>query len=160
MNGGIAENRFRQPDGGRSRGARGGARARVSLRRMVPGGFPSGRRNHSDEVPRDALAGAGYRARTRKNVEDSDGTVLVAPRPLTGGTALTLSFCRRLGKPSVTIDAAAMREEEAAQALLRFVEAHRIAVLNVAGPRASGGPAGEGYARAAIGAVLSERASG
>jgi Circularly permutated YpsA SLOG family len=47
-----------------------------------------------------------------------------------------------------------MRKEEAAQALLRFLEAHRIGVLNVAGPRASGWPAGEGFARGVLGTVL------
>ena len=84
----------------------------------------------------------GYRARTRKNVQASDGTVILAPGELTGGSALTLQCCRQLRKPHLVIDAAVTTDSQAAQAVGQFVEEHRIGVLNVAGPRASGWPDG------------------
>ena len=112
-----------------------------------------------DRYPLTPLPSGGYRARTRKNVADSDGTVILAPGELTGGTALTLACCRQCGKPSLVIDARDAPARPAAEAVRRFVEAHRIAVLNVAGPRFSGWPAGEGFARDVIEAVLAGPAS-
>ena len=53
-----------------------------------------------------------------------------------------------------------MTEEGAAEVVLPFVEAHRIAVLNVAGPRASGWAAGEGFARGVLARVLQALVSG
>ena len=106
------------------------------------------------------LPGGGYRARTRRNVEDSDGTVILAPGELSGGTALTLRLCRQYGRPALVIDALGVTEPQAVAAIRRFVEAHGIAVLNVAGPRASGWREGEGFARAVLGAVLAAQAKG
>lgn len=137
---------------------------RGALEAALAAGFPCGgwcpadRKAEDGRIPErypvTPLPHTGYRARTRKNVEDSDGTVIFAPGELTGGTALTLQCCRRHGKPSLVIDAGDVPAQPAVEAVLRFVEAHRIAVLNVAGPRASGWGAGEGFARDVIGAVL------
>jgi hypothetical protein len=140
--------------GGQTGVDRGALDAALAVHFPCGGRCPAGRRAEDGTVPEKypmtALPGAGYRERTRKNVEDSDGTVILAPGELTGGTALTLTFCRQLGKPYLTIDASDVREEEAAEAVLRFVEAHRIAVLNVAGPRASGWREGSDYAERVI----------
>jgi len=53
-----------------------------------------------------------------------------------------------------------MTEEAAAEAVLKFVHAQQIAVLNVAGPRASGWATGEGFARGVMEYVLKARVSG
>jgi len=108
-----------------------------------------------DRYPLTPLPRGGYRVRTRKNVEDSDGTVILAPGELSGGTALTWMQCRRHAKPHLVIDAAVTTVEAAAEEVVQFIDARRIAVLNVAGPRASGWAAGEAFARGAIGRVLS-----
>jgi len=100
-----------------------------------------------DRYPVTPLTRGGYRARTLKNVQDSDGTVILAAGELTGGTRLTREGCRQHCKPQLVIDAAVMTEKEAAEEVRRFIDVHRIAVLNVAGPRASGWAAGEGFAR-------------
>lgn len=113
-----------------------------------------------DRYPLTPLARGGYRARTLKNVQDSDGTVILAPGELTGGTALTRTFCQQQLKPHLIVDSVSVSTEEAAKAVLRFVEAQCIAVLNVAGPRASGWPAGEGFARGVIGGLLAALAHG
>jgi hypothetical protein len=74
------------------------------------------------------------------NVRDSDGTVILTlSAALTGGSRTTAERAEALAKPclhvSLRADGAA-----AAEALRRFVDERGVAVLNVAGPRASGEP--------------------
>ena len=40
-----------------------------------------------------------YQSRTRRNIEDSDGTLLLNQGKLDGGTALTVAHARQIGKP-------------------------------------------------------------
>ncbi len=81
--------------------------------------------------------------RTEWNVRDSDGTAIFSLEPrLSGGTALTAECARRLGKPLLHLTPATA---EPARRLREFVAAHRIAVLNIAGPRASQAPAVESF---------------
>ena len=84
---------------------------------------------------------SSFRGRTRRNVEDSHATLIVASTgPLTGGTLKTLVFCQELMRPHVVVH---LDEEDAAgrvrQWLERFFAAeHPVPfVLNVAGPRES-----------------------
>jgi hypothetical protein len=49
--------------------------------------------------PLTPLARGGYRERTRQNVLDSDGTVILYRSTLTGGTLLTWNLCRRDSPP-------------------------------------------------------------
>ena len=53
---------------------------------------------------------------------------------LTQGTAFTVELARRLSKPHLVLDLDQPPSEESLRA---WLEAHRIAVLNVAGPRES-----------------------
>jgi Circularly permutated YpsA SLOG family len=96
-----------------------------------------------------------YRARTLKNVQDSDGTVILYSGTLSGGTLLTQKFCAREKKPVLALDAQAMTKLRAADAIAQFVEEHGICVLNVSGPRLSGWPQGYSFALRVIGAVIS-----
>ena len=104
------------------------------------------------------LSGAGYRERTLRNVLDSDGTAIIHDGELEGGTRLTWVFCEQHGRPSVLIDASALSRDQAVDALVEFVTANGLAVLNVAGPRASKWPGSFEYARASV-AGMSERLS-
>jgi Circularly permutated YpsA SLOG family len=97
----------------------------------------------------------GYRARTLKNVQDSDGTVILFSATLSGGTLLTQKLCMREKKPFIALDAQAMTKLRAADAVARFVEEHGVAVLNVSGPRLSGWPGGYRFALGVVGAVIS-----
>ena len=45
------------------------------------------------------LPAGGYRQRTRRNVEDSDGTLIVNLGELDGGTLATKIFAEKAGKP-------------------------------------------------------------
>jgi hypothetical protein len=99
--------------------------------------------------------GEQYKARTLKNVQDSDGTAILFSGTLSGGTLLTQKLCTREKKPFITLDAQAMSKLRAADAVARFVEEHGIEVLNVAGPRLSGWPGGYRFALGVVGAVIS-----
>lgn len=75
--------------------------------------------------------------RTEWNVRDSDGTLIVAPGALRGGTALTRRCAERLGKPHLVVSPT---DPEAPQTIRKWCLASGITVLNVAGPRESQSP--------------------
>lgn len=80
---------------------------------------------------------SGYSERTRWNVRDSDGTLVLAAGALTGGTALTVRAARRAGKPVLVVDPL---EPGGVSAALQWMEHAGVGTLNVAGPRESGAP--------------------
>jgi predicted metal-dependent HD superfamily phosphohydrolase len=110
------------------------------------------------KYPLTPLARGGYRQRTRKNVQDSDGTAIFAFSKLTGGSKATADDCGRFHKPCLVIDAAATPPSAAAVAVAVFLLKHHIAKLNVAGPRASGQPRIYGYVREVLTRLITGRA--
>jgi hypothetical protein len=80
---------------------------------------------------------AKYHIRTELNVQSSDGTLIVARGPLTGGTELTRQFATRHGKPFWIIDLDKPTRRAEFQA---WLARENISVLNVAGPRESTSP--------------------
>ena len=83
-----------------------------------------------------------YEQRTRWNVRDSDGTLIVSrAAQLTGGSEFTARCAERLGRPWLHAHPGA----DEAERLRGFLERHRIGTLNVAGPRASNDPGIYGY---------------
>lgn len=106
-----------------------------------------------ERYPLRELAG-GYLERTRKNVQDSDATLIVGFGPPTGGTARTIDFCRQEGRPWLLLDASVTPLDEAVGLVRGFIDRHGIGILNVAGPRASGEPRGYGYTRELVRRVL------
>jgi hypothetical protein len=80
---------------------------------------------------------SNYLQRTEWNVRDSDGTAVFSISPvLTGGSKKTVDLAHKHHKPVIHI-ARDGGPASPAQALLRFIQNHKIKVLNVAGPRAS-----------------------
>lgn len=80
-----------------------------------------------------------YPQRTEWNVRDSDGTVIFTIAPvLTGGSLVTQRFAVSLGKPCLHVSQQRDGDTAGAELVRRFLLKHRIHVLNVAGPRASG----------------------
>ena len=75
-----------------------------------------------------------YVVRTEWNVRDADGTVVLTKGEPEGGTKLTVALARKHGKPHLTID---LRNPPDPSVVARWARAHRIRVLNVAGPRES-----------------------
>ncbi len=107
-----------------------------------------------ERYPLQCMAQGGYRQRTRRNVIDSDGTLIIKHDRLSGGTRLTLEFCIQHHKPFKLVDAAEVIAQQAAGLLYAFVEERHIEVLNVAGPRASGWPGGRAYATEVVARYL------
>ena len=107
-----------------------------------------------DQYPVQALDAGGFTERTLQNVKDSDGTVIIYPGKLGGGTEQTVRFCHELQRPYQLIDAAKISAEDAAKLIADFVPDHEIDLLNVAGPRQSEWPEGYDYASRALEAFL------
>ena len=115
------------------------------------GGFcPPGREAEDAAIPGryplEEMPDGGYLERTIRNVERSDGTLVLHFGALRGGTAQTVAQCRRLRKPFLLVDGARVPPERAAETAAAFVAAQRIAILNVAGPRASQAAGARDYA--------------
>jgi hypothetical protein len=109
------------------------------------GWCPRGRRAEDGAIPdRYGLtetASRAYRVRTRLNVRDSDGTLVLAMGPVDGGTGYTVRCAEALGRPLLVIDLAACADpDRAAATIAAWAAENRIAVLNVAGPRESSRP--------------------
>ena len=112
-----------------------------------------------DRYPVRELPGAGYVERTLENVIDSDGTLIVYEKRYDGGTELTGEFCAEHDRPLLCLDLALTTPAEAGRQVVEFIAGHGIAVLNVAGPRASKWPQGREQARQVIAAALDAVAS-
>lgn len=121
----------------------------VALALGIPcGGWcPAGRRAEDgpipDRYPLKETPSAEYGQRTEWNVRDSDATLIIARRPLSGGTARTLQLVRALGRAHEVVDPARFAEVER---IRRWLDSVAPAVLNIAGPRDD--PRGEVYRRA------------
>src|ERR1700733_15062343 len=101
-----------------------------------------------DKYPMTVLPKGGYRARTRLNVSDSDGTAILYKESLTGGTRLTRNLAALLKRPDILIKMSETPDVgEAAWKILKFMDENKIETLNVAGPRLSGWSEGYAFAR-------------
>jgi hypothetical protein len=119
----------------------------VALALGIPygGWVPRGRRDETGTIPARyrGLVDSGSddpAVRTRLNVRDSDGTVILSHGALAGGSALTAEAARDMGRPCLHLDLHVRGIEAAAAALRAWLESNSVARLNVAGPRASEDP--------------------
>lgn len=107
----------------------------------VGGWCPKGRRAEDgpipDRYPLVETPERNYQVRSRRNIEDADGTLILNMGALDGGTALTVAHARQIGKPCLVVALEAGIEP----ATFRdWLAANHIRVLNVAGPRESKRP--------------------
>ena len=115
----------------------------TAIKFNVPHGgwITKGRRTESGPLPDfydlKEMDTRDYPARTRQNIFDSDGTVIIARGPLTGGSALTYAFARKTNNGVCRINLLEQDIFEAALILHAFILDQGIRVLNVAGPIAS-----------------------
>jgi predicted Rossmann-fold nucleotide-binding protein len=110
--------------------------AAMAVGLTVGGWCPRGRRAENGPLPERyplrETPTAEYRVRTEWNVRDSDGTLILAEGPLTGGTLLTLELARdRYRRPVLVLDLGGGADPAA---VVSWVVAQHIRVLNVAGP--------------------------
>ena len=117
----------------------------------IGGWCPRGRRAEDGRIPDcypllETVA-RSYAVRTRWNVRDSDGTLIVAMNEISAGTRLTVTSARKAGKPlqivKLRVDSAQMlmttenSRTDQIESVVEWIHRHRIRVLNIAGPRGS-----------------------
>ncbi len=103
-----------------------------------------------DKYPVIELPNSGYRQQTKRNVRDSDGTVIIYYEYPTVGTEQTITFCINEHKSYLLIDAQELTIHRAAEKLLSFIVDRNIQTLNVAGPRAGGEPRGYDFTKSVL----------
>jgi hypothetical protein len=131
-----------------SGGQTGADRAAIDLaiKLNIPHGgwIPKGRKTESGPLPMGynlkEMSTTDYPSRTKQNIIDSHGTVILSRGVLTGGSQLTKVFARVAGRPNCHIDLLNNDSFEAAVILQSFILENRIGILNVAGTRASSDP--------------------
>ena len=93
-----------------------------------------------DEYPLQETATADYAERTKLNVQDSEGTLILTVGPPIGGTLYTIECAQQLSKPYCVVD---LLQNSDVNEVKHWRQDNQITVLNVAGPRQSQSP--EGY---------------
>ncbi len=118
----------------------------VAINLHIPHGgwVPKNRTAEDGPVPAHyqlkEMATERYPARTEANVTDSDGTMIITHGELKGGSRLTREYALKHRKPHLHIDLDARRGDDALYAIVNWIAENHIAVLNVAGSRASEDP--------------------
>src|SRR5438067_958310 len=103
------------------------------------GGFcPNGRKAEDGPIPSryqlTETESADYGVRTRRNVDASDGTLIIKRGDLKAGTAYTAACAQELKRPLFIVD---LDDPPNQKAFQNWLSRHTIHVLNVAGPRES-----------------------
>lgn len=115
--------------------------AAIAIGLIVGGWCPRGRRAEdgaiSGHYPLRETDTACYPERTRLNVRDSDGTLVLNVGPLSDGTLATIGFAKELGKPYLVIQ---IDDGVDVAAIIAWVSQSAVHALNVAGPRESKRP--------------------
>ncbi len=105
------------------------------------GWCPAGRRAEdgplADRYPLKETPKRDYSQRTRWNVRDSDGTLVLTIGKPDGGTAYTIRVAEELGRPCLVVD---LSEEPDTDTVLTWIRENRFRLVNVAGPRESKKP--------------------
>ena len=115
----------------------------VALELGIPcGGWcPNGRKAENGAIPAhyplQELPSGGYRQRTKWNVRESDGTLILFQDQLTGGSAFTADLARKQAKPCYTVNLSAPTEP---REIMEWITQNNIGVLNIAGPREGRAP--------------------
>lgn len=108
------------------------------------GWCPAGRR--AEDGPLDAkyclreTEREGYRARTVRNVRDSDATLILNLGELEGGSLETMRIAQQRGKPVHVVQLDSPPTDEELDELRGWLQVNAVARLNVAGPRESKRP--------------------
>jgi len=118
----------------------------VAINLQVPHGgwLPKNRKAEDGPVPAQyqlkEMTTESYAARTEANVADSDGTLIMTHGELRGGSRLTREYALKHRKPHLYIDLDVFRGDDVLYAIVNWIVENHIAVLNVAGSRASEDP--------------------
>lgn len=78
-----------------------------------------------------------YSDRTKRNVQDSDATLVLYRSVLEGGTLRTIGYAQSFNKPCIKVQ---LTQPGSLQRVREWIATNRVQTLNVAGPRASKEP--------------------
>jgi hypothetical protein len=126
--------------GGQTGVDRAGLGAAMKAGIPVGGYCPKGRRAEDgtipDFYPLEELKTDQYHNRTKKNVVESDGTLILNKGSLSQGTKLTYYYTAHHLKPCLIVQLDADQMIEPVQ-VVRWIQGQYIKILNIAGPRES-----------------------
>jgi hypothetical protein len=118
----------------------------AAIKLTIPHGgwIPQGRLTENGQLPPEyqlkETRSTSYADRTEKNVLDADATLIISRGPLTGGSGYTREMAVRHNRLWLHIDLKKIPAFQAAIAINDWISKKGIAILNVAGPRASKDP--------------------
>jgi hypothetical protein len=102
------------------------------------GWCPAGRKAEDGQIPPHyrltETRETDYVTRTRLNVRDSDGTLILTLGETSGGTLQTIRFANELWRPLLLVD---LNKPVDSSVFHDWLSTNRIKVLNIAGPRES-----------------------
>ena len=139
--------------------------AAIAMELEHGGWCPAGRRSERGRIPAifqlTETFERNYTVRTEKNVIDSDGTMILFRKQLTGGTLLTERLTLKHDRPVVCVDLSqADAFEQSIDRIKTWLNRFKIETLNVAGPRESTSRGiqsqAEAFMQRLLGEVLSE----
>jgi len=130
--------------GGQTGADQGALDAAIKLGIPYDGWIPKGRRTENGPLPNkyqlQEMPTAHYPKRTKKNIMESDGTLIISHGPLTGGSALAKEYADGLERPCLHIDLDTVSIFKTALTVVNWIQNNDIKILNVTGPRASKDP--------------------
>lgn len=129
--------------GGQTGVDRAGLDAAIQHGIPVGGWCPAGRRAEDGSIPDcyplQETKARNFAVRTRRNVKDSDGTLVLNLGELEGGTLQTVDYAQKIGKPCLVVQLDAVERPDV-DAIVNWLKMHSIKTLNIAGPRESKRP--------------------
>ncbi len=78
--------------------------------------------------------------RTRRNVADGDGTLIIVHGAPDQGSRFTSAAARELGRAHLMVDLSKTAQDAACARVLAWIKRENIRTLNIAGPRESNAP--------------------
>jgi len=105
------------------------------------GWCPKGRKSEEGRIPDiyplTETKTTDYEERTRLNVMDSDGTMIIFMDNMDTGTILTKTLLIELKKPFLLVN---LSNKIKPESIIKWIENNHIKILNIAGPRESNQP--------------------
>lgn len=127
--------------GGQTGADQAGLDAAIKLGIPHGGWVPKGRVTEdgplSDKYDVIEMPTASYPERTKKNIRESDGTLILSHGMITGDSELTEKMALKYGKPMFHINLSIVTPFDAAVQINNWIVDYDIKTLNIAGPRAS-----------------------
>ena len=112
--------------GGQTGADQGALDAAIKLGIPHGGWIPKGRKTENGSLPDKyqllEMNTAHYPKRTKKNIMESDGTLIISHGILTGGSALTKEYADGLDRPCLHIDLDAVSMFKAALTVVNWIE--------------------------------------